>query len=79
MSTKHSLARPFLPVMLCLLAVGSLLLCTVTGCGFGKLKKDVEELATLGLISGTVTAPGGTEDVHVLLFTETEQGLKIPL
>ena len=42
------------------------------GCGFGGLKKDVAEMETVGLISGTVTAPGGTTDVYVQLFAEAD-------
>jgi pimeloyl-ACP methyl ester carboxylesterase len=77
MRAKHSLAKNSLPFMLCLFGIGSLLLCTVTGCGFSKLKKDVAELEIVGLISGKARAPGSTDGVHVLLFTETDEGTVI--
>lgn len=53
------------------------LLLAGVGCGFGGLKKDVEEMETVGLVSGTVTAPGGTDGVFVQLFAETDGRLSL--
>lgn len=62
--------------MSCLFCICAVLLMTATGCSFGKLKNDVEELEAVGLISGTVSAPGGTGGVYVMLFSETDKGLE---
>jgi pimeloyl-ACP methyl ester carboxylesterase len=77
MRMKQGPERGFLSFAFCSLVLSAVALLTVTGCGFGKLKKDVEELEIVGLISGTASAPGSTDGVHVLLFTETDEGTVI--
>lgn len=76
MGMKHTPGRIIRPAALCCLTLCALLLLNITGCGFGKLKKDMAEYESVGLMSGTVSAPGGTGGVYVLLFAETGQGLE---
>jgi len=64
-----------LPAVLRLMGLCALVLSLAAGCGFGRLKKDVAEMDTAGLISGYATAPGGTENVYVQLFAEREGGI----